>query len=103
MDRREVHDIEAQLRDARELPLGVGERAVALGIPRLRPRKHLVPGRERRAYWIDRNEKLARVLGQVIARGVLRDQGEERGVERRPRAVRDGDRGVAEHLRCLRE
>ena len=103
MDGRQIHHVEAQLRDARQRALGVGERAVPRRVAALRAREHLVPRREPRALAIDPHAELAVVRREVVGCQVLRHEREQLEVERFSRALVPRRRRVLEPRRPLRE
>ncbi len=82
MNRREIHRIEPELGDARELLLGVGERSVPARDGRRRPRKELVPRREARQLAIDDDLEVVRVAGEIGRREVRFHERQHLGRER---------------------
>src|SRR4051812_35120127 len=83
MDRRQIRDVEAELRDAGEELGGIGEGAVTARFSS-RPRKELIPGREASELAIDGDGQLAAEASEV--RGfVVRDH--QRGEMRVERAL----------------
>ena len=98
MNRRKVHDVKAELRDAWQLLCGVGEGAMLAGHRTLRAREQLVPRGESRAQPID--DQLDRVWKRCeVVRCVVRVNGLTQRVGERDSPSRVPCRGlVAERL-----